>query len=63
MDVVLGDIDGDGRVGIADVVELIDLLLGGNVTAADYPAADVDGDGKITVADVTDLIDALLTIN
>ena len=53
---VAGDVDGDGRVSIADVTELIDLLLNGG----EAPAADVDGDGHVTVADVTEIIDMLL---
>lgn len=58
---VTGDVDGDGKVSIADVTDLIDMLLTGATSVMDYPAADVDGDGKITIADVTSLIDMLLT--
>ena len=61
--VLTGDLDGDGRVGITDVTELIDLLLNGNVNIADYPSADVDGDGRIGITDVTELIDYLLSGN
>lgn len=56
-----GDVDGDGRVSIADLTCLIDMLLTGATNVTDYPGADVDGDGRITIADVTDLIDILLT--
>ena len=56
---VIGDIDGDGKISITDVTELIDLLLQG--TADGNPAADVDGDGKASITDVTELIDYLLT--
>ena len=58
---VTGDADGDGRVSIADLTYLIDILLTGATSATDYPGADVDGDGNITIADVTSLIDILLT--
>ena len=61
--VLVGDVDGDGRVGIADVTELIDMLLTGNTDIADHPTADVDGDGRISIADVTELIDRILTGN
>ena len=57
---VPGDIDGDGEVGIADVADLVDLILSGTATVQDYPAADVDGDGLITVADAADLLDIVL---
>ena len=52
-----GDVNGDGQVTIADVTELIDMLLGNGTAPA---AADVNGDGSVTIADVTELIDRLL---
>ena len=56
---LLGDVDGDGNVGIADVTALVDYILDhSNEIVAD--AADVDLDGKIGIADVTVLIDYLL---
>lgn len=58
---LMGDVDGDGRISIADVVAIIDMLLEGRTNIADHPAADYDGDSRITVADVTALIDYLLT--
>ena len=55
-----GDINGDGLVTIADVTNLIDLLLSGE----ELPAwVDVNGDGNVTIADVTVLIDMLLNGN
>jgi len=55
----LGDADGDGAVGIADVTELIDYLLAAG-NAHDMGAADVDGDGTVSIADVTELLDTIL---
>ena len=57
-EVIHGDIDGDGRVSIADLANLIDLLLAGD---SSNPDADVDGDGSMTIADVAALIDILLS--
>ena len=55
---VPGDVNGDGKVNISDVTELINILL----TGAEAPAAaDVDGDGKVSISDVTALIDRLLS--
>ena len=55
-----GDVNGDGQVGIADVTELIDFILG-NVSDSFIAAnADVDGDNYITIADITHLTDFIL---
>ena len=56
-----GDVDGDGRITISDVTDLIDKLLGANNPSFAIDDADVDGDGRITIGDVTDLIDFLLS--
>ena len=53
---LVGDVNGDGTVGIDDVTTLIDMLLAGN--ASDN--SDVNGDGQIGIDDVTALIDLLL---
>jgi alpha-amylase len=58
-DVLMGDVNGDNNVSIADVTALIDYLLGGN-TSINLDAADVNYDTFITIADVTALIDKLL---
>ena len=55
---VAGDIDGDGKISIADVVALIDYILAGS---SDAPVdADVDLDGVVSIADVVTLIDMIL---
>ena len=59
-EVIPGDVDGSGKVNIADVTELIDLLFNYLVDVDLYPAADVDGNGVIGIADVVELIDMLL---
>ena len=56
-----GDVDGDNRVTISDVTDLIDHLLGAYDPSFAIGDADVDGDGRITISDVTELIDMLLT--
>jgi len=57
--VQLGDVNMDGKVGIADVTALINYLLDSSVEI-DLVAADVNQDNKITIADVTALINMLL---
>lgn len=55
-----GDTDGDGKVSIADVVAIIDYLLGNTEGEFYEDAADVNGNGSINIADAVELIDILL---
>ena len=55
----VGDVNGDGKISISDVTELINMLLSGNYDREFY--ADVNLDGKITITDVTALINRLLS--
>lgn len=60
--VVPGDVNDDGFVGIADVSDLIDYMLGNVIESFNEANADVDNDGEITIADVSGLIDTLLGV-
>lgn len=60
MPFILGDVNEDGNVNIADVTKLIDYLLGITSSPFDISAADVHSDGAINIADVTALIDLIL---
>lgn len=62
-DMILGDVDGDGAITVGDIADLIDLILAGNASVTDYPAADCDQDGSISVGDVVRLIDMILNNN
>ena len=54
-----GDINNDGKVTIADVTDLVNIILG-KTTKEDTSTADVNSDGKVTIADVTDLVNIIL---
>ena len=56
---LLGDVNGDGKVTIADVTALVNILLGKD-TSYNLDAADVNSDDKTTIADVTELVNILL---
>ena len=60
-EVILGDVNNDGSVSIADVTQLIDYILVGDPTGLNLVAADVDSNGEIGVSDITALIDMILT--
>ena len=61
---VLGDVNRDGDVTIADVTALVNIILGkateGDSNNYDFKAADVNGDDGITIADVTALVNMIL---
>ena len=51
--VVTGDVTGDGRITITDVVKLQNYAAGaGDLNEAALKAADINGDGRITITDV-----------
>ncbi|CAM4204200.1 cadherin-like beta sandwich domain-containing protein [Erysipelothrix inopinata] len=50
--IVKGDVNGDGRIGVADVVNLRTYILGGTLNDAQKVAADTNHDKKVGVADL-----------
>jgi hypothetical protein len=62
--VMVGDINGDRAVNIADLTTVIDYILGKLVlTASDSVRADYNKDGQIDVRDVVAIQNSLLAIN
>lgn len=59
---IVGDVNGDGEVGIGDVSALIDILLSGQIDADTLPRADLNGDNEVSIGDVSALIDLLLSM-
>ena len=55
-----GDVDDDGIIGVTDITQLIDSLMGAGQST---PRANVDGDGSVSIIDVTILIDMILGVN
>ena len=53
---LVGDVNGDGEVGIADVNVLIEMVLSGTF----HGTGDMNGDSEISIADVNALIDLIL---
>ena len=56
----LGDVNGDGRVSVTDVVMMISHILQKNPVGFNKDAADMNGDGRISVTDVTIAISKVL---
>ena len=51
-----GDVNGDGSVNIADINEVIDMILSGNFNAV----GDINGDGSVNIGDINALIAIIL---
>ena len=47
-----GDLNGDGKVSVADARSMLFAIAGGNASDKDTAIADFNGDGKLTVVDV-----------
>ena len=60
-EVLVGDVNADGEVNIADVTRIIDIILGGYADDALLERADVNKDDEINIADVTKVIDIILS--
>jgi hypothetical protein len=61
--IVTGDVSGDGKITVADVVCVQSAILEVKTyTGADFEAADVDGNGKITVNDLVKVQQHILEI-
>ena len=59
-EVLLGDVNNDGAVTIADVTALVNVLLGKGSSSYNLDAADVNENGTRSIADVTELVNILL---
>ena len=62
-DVLVGDVNRDGIVSIADVTALVNIILGKDNEQPylyDHGASDLNHDGMLTIADVTALINIIL---
>ena len=64
-DSILGDINRDNDITIADVTALVNIILGkeDQHQLYNHDAADVNDDGDITIADVTALVNIILGKN
>ena len=56
----LGDVNGDGGLSVADVVALVNHVMGNANDNFLIKNADMNGDGTVTITDVTVLVGMIL---
>lgn len=59
-ELLLGDLNGDGKVDVTDVNICINIILGKNQNPSIEPLADLDGNGSVDVTDVNQIINIVL---
>ena len=57
---LIGDVNDDGKITIADVICIINSLLTSGDSATPLPRADVNHDGKMTIEDVVGIIQLIM---
>ena len=58
-DVLMGDVNGDGKVLIGDVITILNYIVGASDNC-NVKAADVNGDGKILIGDVIGVLNIIV---
>ena len=57
---VMGDVNGDGRVSVTDVISINSYILEEEPAQFIRKVADLNGDGKVTITDLVQIIDIIL---
>ena len=60
LNLIRGDVNGDGKVNVSDVTKLVNVILG--IESVDAMIADVNGDGRVNVSDLATIINIILGI-
>lgn len=60
-ELVMGDANGDGNVNVADIVEMVNCILGNASDSLVAAAADVNNDGQINVTDIVMVVNMILS--
>ena len=58
-----GDANGDGSVNAADIVEVVNYIMGSASAKFDFAAADVNGDGSVNAADIVVIVNMIMSGN
>ena len=55
-----GDANGDGTVNVADIVEVVNYIMGSPSGKFDATGADASGDGTINAADIVTIVNIIM---
>lgn len=58
--ILIGDVNGDGNVNIADAIGVVNYVLKNEMTTFVAEAADMNGDGSINIADAIAIVNQIL---
>ena len=56
-----GDANGDSRVNVTDIVEIVNYIMGNPSERFVFPAADVNDDGDVNVTDIVGIINIIMS--
>lgn len=59
-EVLIGDVNGDGKVTITDVACMVNFVIKADTTGLNKKAADANGDDKVTVTDIAIIVDKIV---
>ena len=59
--VIAGDANGDMKVNVSDIVEIVNDILGKPSAKYNRTAADVNGDGQVNVTDIVNVVNIIMT--
>jgi hypothetical protein len=56
----MGDVNNDGTISVADVMALVNIVLGENTANYNMKAADMNKDESISIADAMAIVNIIL---
>jgi hypothetical protein len=57
---ILGDVNHDGMINVLDIVNIVNIILGGSASGEDLLVADLNGDSEINILDIVILVGIIL---
>ena len=58
--IIQGDANGDGTVNAADIVEVVNFIMGHSSGKFKEDAADANGDGVVNAADIVAIVNIIM---